>query len=75
ETEIDLVDVKRRIYRGFLLSHPLRTLRIASRMDLRVLSATAVSFARENLLAAGKKARSGRDRRSVRGLQPAGSSA
>jgi len=49
---IDLVQVKRRIYRGFLLSHPLRTLKAASRMNYRALASTVWTFGKENLLSA-----------------------
>jgi anaerobic magnesium-protoporphyrin IX monomethyl ester cyclase len=50
ESPVDLVDVKRRIYRGFLLSHPIRTLKAARRMDLRALAATSMTFTRRNLM-------------------------
>jgi radical SAM superfamily enzyme YgiQ (UPF0313 family) len=52
QSPIDLIDVKRRIYRGFFASHPIRTLRAASRMDFKALAATAAAFARDNLLPA-----------------------
>lgn len=51
EHDLDLVRIKRRIYRGFLFSHPWRTLKAAGRMNLRALASTVWTFGRENLLA------------------------
>jgi radical SAM superfamily enzyme YgiQ (UPF0313 family) len=50
QSPIDLVAVRRRIYRGFLLSHPIRTLKVVGRMDLRALASTGMVFAGQNLL-------------------------
>lgn len=52
ESPIDLIEVKRRIYRGFFAAHPIRTLKAAGRMDFKALTATAAAFARDNLLPA-----------------------
>ncbi len=67
ESPIDLIDVKRRIYRGFFASHPIRTLRAASRMDFKALAATAAAFARDNLLPLSPiRAAAARERRTNR---------
>ena len=50
ESPLDLIEVKRRIYRGFLWSHPVRTLNVARRMDFAALAATVGTFTRSNLL-------------------------
>ncbi|HVP12475.1 MAG TPA: radical SAM protein [Phycisphaerae bacterium] len=55
----DLIAVKRRIYRGFLLSHPMRTLKVARRMGLSALAATAGTFIRGNLLPSPRRSSRG----------------
>jgi radical SAM superfamily enzyme YgiQ (UPF0313 family) len=50
KSEIDLIKVKRNVYRGFLLSHPLRVMRTAVRMNIRSLIAVFGMFVKKNLL-------------------------
>jgi radical SAM superfamily enzyme YgiQ (UPF0313 family) len=50
DSPLDLIEVKRRIYRGFLWSHPVRTLNVARRMNFAALAATVGTFTRSNLL-------------------------
>lgn len=49
ESQLDLNDVRRRVYRGFMLRHPWRTLRAALRMDSRALASIATAFLRDNV--------------------------
>lgn len=50
KSEIDLIKVKRNVYRGFLFSHPLHVLKAAARMNIRSLIAVFGTFVRKNLL-------------------------
>jgi radical SAM superfamily enzyme YgiQ (UPF0313 family) len=51
QSKLDLHRIKRRVYRDFLLRHPLKVARVAWQMDPKALLRQAMVYVKENILA------------------------